>query len=73
MSELALAGFDERQELVVSDWVAIDQTRIDSSRPVQATDNGFTSMLSARSGRPFRGPIAHGYLTLAMMKVGGLP
>ena len=59
MSELTLAGLDERnrRELDISDWVAIDQTRIDSSRPVQATDNGFTSMLSARSGRvPFVDP-----------------
>jgi len=53
VSELTLAGLNERigQELGISDWVAIDQTRIDNSRPVQATDNEFTSMLSARSGR----------------------
>ena len=81
MTDLTLAGLNERigQELGVSDWVAIDQARIDTFASCTG-DNQWIHVDVERAKResPFRGPIAHGYLTLAMvaplaMQIGIIP
>jgi acyl dehydratase len=81
MSELTLAGLGERvgQEIGLSDWVAIDQQRIDAFAACTG-DNQWIHIDVERAKResPFRGPIAHGYLTLAMvaplaMQIGVIP
>ena len=67
------------QELGVSDWVTIDQARIDSF--AQCTgDNQWIHVDVERAAResPFGGTIAHGYLTLSLlaplaMEVGLIP
>jgi len=81
VSELTLAGLSERigSELGVSDWVVIDQERID----IFASCTGDRQWIHvdperAKRESPFRGPIAHGYLTLAMvaplaMQIGVIP
>src|SRR6201987_5865735 len=81
VSNLSLAGLGERvgHELGVSDWVIIDQSRIDTFASCTG-DNQWIHVDVERAKResPFRGPIAHGYLTLAMiaplaMQVGVIP
>jgi acyl dehydratase len=70
VSELTLAGLSGRigQELGVSDWVAIDQERINTFASCTG-DNQWIHVDVERAKResPFRGPVAHGYLTLAMV------
>ena len=53
-------------ELGTSDWLEIDQDRIDRSPTRPATTSGSTSTRSARRPDPFGGTIAHGYLTLSL-------
>jgi len=81
MSGLTLAGLNERvgQELGLSDWVLIDQHRIDTFAACTG-DRQWIHVAVERAKResPFRGPIAHGYLALAMvaplaMQVGIIP
>jgi acyl dehydratase len=81
MSNLTLAGLGEHigRELGVSDWVTIDQQRIDTFASCTG-DNQWIHVDVERAKResPFRGPVAHGYLTLAMiaplaMQVGIIP
>src|SRR6201991_506529 len=81
MSSLTLAGLGERvgYELGLSDWVTIDQPCIDAFASCTG-DRQWIHVDVERSKResPFRGPIAHGYLTLAMvallaMQVGVIP
>ena len=81
MTDPTLAGLNERigQELGVSDWVAIDQARIDTFASCTG-DNQWIHVDVERAKResPFRGPIAHGYLTLSMvaplaMQIGVIP
>ncbi len=70
MSELTLAGLSERigRELGVSDWVAIDQERIDTFASCTGDRQWIhVDVERAKRESPFRGPIAHGYLTLAMV------
>ena len=70
MGNLTLAGLNERvgQELGMSDWVTIDQPRIDTFASCTG-DHQWIHIDVERAKResPFRGPIAHGYLTLAMV------
>jgi acyl dehydratase len=81
MGNLTLAGLNERigQELGISDWVTIDQPRIDSFASCTGDRQWIhVDIERARRESPFRGPIAHGYLTLAMvaplaMQVGVIP
>src|SRR5271155_2751750 len=81
MGNLTLAGLNERvgQELGMSDWVTIDQARIDSFASCTG-DHQWIHVDTERAKResPFRSPIAHGYLTLAMvaplaMQIGVIP
>ena len=55
------------QELGVSDWLLVDQQRVDAF--AEATDDHqwiHVDVERARSG-PFGGPVAHGYLTLSLL------
>ena len=81
MSDLTLAGLNERVggELGVSDWVTIDQGRIDAFASCTG-DRQWIHVDEERAKResPFRGTVAHGYLTLSMiaplaMQVGVIP
>src|SRR5260370_42601528 len=81
VSELTLAGLSERigRELGVSDWVAIDQKRGAAFASCTGDHQWIHAGVErAKRESPFRGPIAHGYLTLAMvaplpMQVGVIP
>ena len=81
MSALTLAGLNERigQQLGVSDWVAIDQARIDTFASCTGDYQWIhVDVERAKRESPFRGPVAHGYLTLAMvaplaMEIGIIP
>jgi acyl dehydratase len=81
MANLTLSGLGERvgQELGLSDWVTIDQQRIDTFASCTG-DHQWIHVDVERSKQesPFRGPVAHGYLTLAMvaplaMEIGVIP
>lgn len=50
MRQILLAELPELvgQELGVSDWVTVDQERVDRFAQATGITNGFTSMLSAR-------------------------
>ena len=81
MSNLTLAGLSDRvgQELGVSVWVTIDQPRIDTFASCTGDRQWIhVDVERAKRESPFRGPIAHGYLALAMvaplsMEVGVIP
>ena len=81
MSNLTLAGLGQRvgHELGVSDWVTIDQARIDAFASCTGDHQWIhVDVERAKRESPFRGPIAHGYLTLAMvaplaMQIGVIP
>jgi acyl dehydratase len=81
VSALTLAGLNERigQQLGVSDWVAIDQARIDTFASCTGDYQWIhVDVERAKRESPFRGPVAHGYLTLAMvaplaMEIGIIP
>jgi acyl dehydratase len=67
------------QELGVSDWVTIDQARIDTFASCTGDHQWIhVDVERAKRESPFGGPIAHGYLILSMiaplsMHVGILP
>ena len=81
MSNLTMAGLGESvgRELGLSDWVAIDQPRIDAFASCTGDRQWIhVDVERAKRESPFRGPIAHGYLALAMvaplaMQVGVIP
>jgi acyl dehydratase len=81
VSNLTLAGLNERigQELGVSDWVTIDQARINTFGACTGDQQWIhVDVERAKRESPFRGPVAHGYLTLAMvaplaMQIGIIP
>lgn len=81
MGNLTLAGLNERigQELGLSEWATIDQARIDTFAACTGDHQWIhVDVERARRESPFRGPVAHGYLALAMvaplsMQVGVIP
>src|SRR5258708_104108 len=81
MGNLTLGSLGERvgQELGLSDWVTIDQPRIDTFASCTGDHQWIhVDVERAKRESPFRGPIAHGYLTLAMvaplaMQIGVIP
>ena len=81
VGKLTFAGLGERvgRELGVSDWVTIDQARIDEFASCTGDDQWIhVDVERAKRESPFRAPIAHGYLTLSMvaalsMQVGIIP
>jgi acyl dehydratase len=70
VKELTLAslGASVGEEIGVSNWVAIDQARIDAFASCTG-DHQWIHVDVERATResPFRGPIAHGYLLLSMV------
>jgi acyl dehydratase len=81
VGEFTIFQLGERigQELGVSDWVTIDQSRIDKFAACTG-DHQWIHVDVERAEResPFGGAVAHGYLTLAMvaplaMQIGVLP
>jgi acyl dehydratase len=68
--EFTIAEMSEHvgQELGVSDWVTIDQSRIDTFAECTGDHQWIhVDVERAKRESPFRGPIAHGYLTLSMV------
>ena len=67
------------RELGVSDWVAVDQERIDAFAACTGDRQWIhVDVERARREGPFGGPIAHGYLTLSLvaamlMEIGVIP
>lgn len=76
---MATASVFVGRELGTSDWVTIDQPRIETFASCTGDRQWIhVDVERARRESPFRGPIAHGYLTLAMvaplsMQVGVIP
>ena len=68
MSNLTLAGLNDwiGQELGVSDWVSIDQTRINTFASCTGDHQWIHVDVERAKKGPFGGPIAHGYLTLSL-------
>jgi acyl dehydratase len=81
VSSLTLSSLRERvgQELGVSDWVTIDQARINMFASCTGDHQWIhVDIERAKRESPYRGPVAHGYLTLALvaplsMQVGVIP
>ena len=81
VSDLTLAQLGEHvgQELGVSEWVAIEQARIDAFASCTGDHQWIhVDVERAKRESPFRSPVAHGYLTLAMiaplsMQIGIIP
>ena len=69
---MPVATIEEIQERVgteigVSDWLAIDQARIDAFADV-TEDHQFIHVDPERAAKtPFRGTVAHGFLTLSLI------
>jgi acyl dehydratase len=67
------------RELGTSDWVTVDQPRIDQFATCTGDHQWIhVDVERARSEGPFGGPIAHGYLTLSLvaamlMEIGVIP
>jgi acyl dehydratase len=81
MRELTLSGIAHHvgKELGVSSWVTVDQSRINQFAECSG-DRQWIHVDVARATResPYRAPIAHGYLTLALvaplqMEIGAVP
>lgn len=81
MGDLTLAGLGDQigQELGVSDWVTIDQARIDAFAACTGDHQWIhIDVERTKHESPFGGPVAHGYLTLSMvaplaMQIGVIP
>ena len=81
MGDLTLNQLSEHvgQELGVSGWVAIEQSRIDAFAACTGDFQWIhVDVERAKRESPFRSPVAHGYLILAMiaslsMEVGIIP
>ena len=81
MSSLTLSSLRERvgQGLGVSDWVTIDQARINTFASCTGDHQWIhVDIERAKRESPYRGPVAHGYLTLALvaplsMQIGVIP
>jgi acyl dehydratase len=56
------------QELGVSDWIAVDQERIDAFADATGDHQWIhVDVERARAESPYRAPIAHGFLTLSLI------
>ena len=56
------------QEIGLSDWMVIDQERVDAFARVTGDQQWIhVDVERARRESPFGGPIAHGYLTLSLL------
>ena len=76
---MATAGQFAGRELGASDWVALEQDRIDAFAACTGDRQWIhVDVERARRESPFGGPIAHGYLTLSLvaamiMELGAIP
>lgn len=73
MKATRFSGIDDAksrigQEIGISDWLSIDQARVNGFADVTG-DQQWIHVDVERAGResPFGGPIAHGYLTLSLL------
>jgi acyl dehydratase len=81
MNNLTLSQLGEHvgRELGVSEWVAVEQSRIEAFAACTGDHQWIhVDIERAKRESPFRGPVAHGYLMLAMiaplsMEVGIIP
>jgi acyl dehydratase len=81
MSELTLSNLSERvgTELGVSEWVTVEQSRIDAFASCTGDRQWIhVDVERAKRESPYRAPIAHGYLTLSLvaplqMEIGAIP
>ena len=81
MKELTLASLEASvgEEIGVSNWVVVDQSRIDAFATCTGDHQWIhVDVERAKRESPFRSPIAHGYLLLSMvaplsMDVGLIP
>jgi acyl dehydratase len=81
MNNLTLSQLGEHvgRELGVSEWAAVEQSRIDAFAACTGDHQWIhVDIERAKRESPFRGPVAHGYLMLAMiaplsMEVGIIP
>ena len=70
MSELKLANIKEwiGREIGVSDWVVVDQARINQFAECTGDHQWIhVDVERAKRESPFRTPVAHGYLTLSLI------
>lgn len=70
MSDLSMATIAEQvgRELGVTEWIALDQARIQSFADCTEDRQWIhTDVERARRESPFGGPVAHGMLTLSML------
>jgi acyl dehydratase len=81
MSALTMANIQASvgRDLGVSEWLTVDQSRINQFAQCTGDDQWIhIDVERARRESPFRGPVAHGYLNLALIarlsiEVGVLP
>jgi len=81
VGDFTIAEMDKHigQELGVSDWITIDQSRIDTFASCTGDQQWIhVDVERAQRESPYGGPVAHGYLTLSMvaplsMQIGILP
>lgn len=73
MKSTRFAGIDDArtrlgQEIGVSDWMLIDQERVNAFAQVTGDEQWIhVHVERARRESPFGGPIAHGYLTVSLL------
>lgn len=73
MKSTRFAGVDDAraksgQETGVSDWMVIDQDRVDAFAQVTGDQQWIhVDVERAKRESPFGGPVAHGYLTLSLL------
>jgi len=73
MKQTRFAGVEEAkarigQEIGVSDWMLIDQPRVDAFAQVTGDQQWIhVDVERAKRESPFGGPIGHGYLTLSLL------
>lgn len=73
MKSTRFAGIDDArfrvgQEIGVSDWLLIDQERVNAFASVTGDEQWIhVDVERAKRESPFGGPIAHGYLTLSLL------
>jgi acyl dehydratase len=66
--DMGTAGDFAGRELGVSDWITVDQDRIDQFAACTGDRQWIhVDVERARRESPFGGPIAHGYLTLSLL------
>ena len=73
MTATRFAGIDDAksrigQEIGLSDWMLIEQSRVDAFAEVTGDHQGsHVDVERAKRESPFGGPIAHGYLTVSLL------